>query len=36
VSKNILDREPQEAEEKEEIVVNVILKGGCDVFFYDQ
>src|SRR6476646_6305657 len=33
---NILDLEPQEAEEKEEIVKVKFLKGGCDVFFCSQ
>ena len=32
----MLEGEPKEAEEKEEIVVKVILKGGCDVFFSSQ
>src|SRR6266571_956058 len=32
----MLEGEPKEAEEKEEIVVKVILKGGCDVFFCHQ
>jgi hypothetical protein len=36
MSKNILNRGPQSAEEKEEIVVMKILTGGCDVFFYGQ
>jgi hypothetical protein len=34
-SKNILNKEPRGAEEKEEIVVYKVLKGGCDVFFCD-
>jgi hypothetical protein len=34
-SKNILNREPKQAEEKEEIVELKLLKGGCDVFFYN-
>jgi hypothetical protein len=34
-SQNILNREPKRAEEKEEIVIDKFLKGGCDVFFCD-
>jgi hypothetical protein len=32
----MLDLEPKQAEEKEEIVCRKILKGGRDVFFCDQ
>ena len=35
-SKNILNGEPKQAEEKEEIVDLKILKGGRDVFFHSQ